>query len=118
MLTSYLKTALWSSTGDDDEPLDEKYDVRHFPHESVTQAQNDLDLFVTRCAEHGIDLGQFDSSKVGHHFWLTRNGHGSSFLDTPKDWGGEETADKLTGIANSFGEIDLYVGVDGHLYFA
>lgn len=44
----------------------------------------------------------------GHDFWLTRNHHGSGFLDR----GLGQVGDILTAAAKSFGEVNLYVDDD------
>ena len=40
---------------------------------------------------------------AGHDFWLTRNGHGTGFWDSPEIYG-EYKAQMFTKIAESFGE--------------
>lgn len=52
-------------------------------------------------------------ARLGHDFWLTRNGHGSGFWDG--DWP-EPEASKLTKLSESFGEIWAYLGDDGKVY--
>jgi hypothetical protein len=58
----------------------------------------------------------YDARQAGHDFWLTRNGHGAGFWDrdvlssTGEKWSGgndhdgETLGEKLTEIAQSFGE--------------
>ncbi len=53
---------------------------------------------------------------VAHDFSLTRNQHGAGFGTGEKRYG-KRNSEKLTEIAHSFGEISLYVGDDGKLYF-
>lgn len=112
---SYLETALWSSTDDDDTPMDSNYTVEDM-------APKTLDAVIADCAKFRADnealideaheasgqtMGHF-----GHDFWLTRNGHGAGFWDGDyKDYG-----DALTAAAKAFGGIDLYVGDDGLIY--
>lgn len=57
--------------------------------------------------------GRFLYSKLGHDFWLTRNGHGAGFWDG--DWG-EENGKVLTELARSFGEFFVYLGNDDLVY--
>lgn len=61
----------------------------------------------------GALLDNYDYEIAMHDFWLTRNRHGAGFWD-----GDYEKADgeKLTELAHSFGEINLYVGDDGKIY--
>ena len=119
-LDSYLETALWSSTDDSDpsggDPLDKNYDISDIESETVEKAKKDLELFFDKCSEKypGI-LDQYDDEQIGHDFWLTRNGHGAGFWDgdyeeTPGD------GKKLTEIAKTFKEVNLYVGDDGQIH--
>lgn len=54
--------------------------------------------------------------QAGHDFWLTRNRHGAGFWEV--SYWPKEVGDVLTKTAHEFGEISLYVGDDGLLYFA
>lgn len=52
---------------------------------------------------------------AGHHFALSRNGHGAGFWDSPEYYG-EPAAELLTEAAKAQGELSLYVGDDGSIY--
>jgi len=106
---SYLETALWSSNGDDGEPLDDRYSVDDFAPCAIACAIADCAAFQRDHADVGTQEGQ-----AGCDFWLTRNRHGAGFWDG--DWG--EAGDRLTDASRAFGEIDLYVGDDGLIYMA
>jgi hypothetical protein len=61
------------------------------------------------------ESGEWNCEDLGaHDFWLTRNGHGTGFWDGGR-WA-DEVMDKLTEIAESFPEVDLYVGDDGQVW--
>ncbi|WP_027684313.1 hypothetical protein [Rhizobium leguminosarum] len=106
-LHAYIETALWSSTGDDGEPLDS---VDHqLAEETVVQMEKDCLAFWCANAEHIED----EPRKAGHDFWLTRCGHGAGFWDG--DWP-EPDASILDSAAKAFGNVDLYVGDDGQIY--
>jgi len=100
MLASYIETALWSSTDDEQNPLDGlgldllKATEREF--------RNDCKAFGEQNESH-IN-GQW--SRAGHDFWLTRNGHGAGFWDG--DWP-EAAGEALTKASKAFGSVDLYV---------
>src|SRR5437764_6367363 len=84
---SYLETALWSSTDDNDQPMDRDYDI-----EDIDETA--LDLIVADCAKFQEEQGELltgenclrgdATTRGGHDFWLTRNGHGAGFWDG--DW--------------------------------
>ena len=119
-ILGYITCALWSSTGDDEQHLDEKYDSDDLAPETRKAMEADCEKFI---AENETALSDYEeiigthpeyteSEKAGHDFWLTRNGHGAGFWDR----GIGETGDTLTEASTGFGEVDLYVGDDGKLY--
>ncbi len=109
----YLITALWSSTEHDDAgtPLHENYDIGDLSIEALDKAENDCEKFLSLA---GDTLDDLDLERAAHDFWLTRNRHGAGFWDGDYE---KELGRKLTALAHSFGEIDLYVGDDSRLYF-
>ena len=108
MVDAYLTIALWSTTHDD-EPLEEQYGIADCSEKLIQEALSDLEAF---CKSAGELLDGLDIEQVAHAFWLTRNRHGAGFWDR----GLGEVGRKLTDIAHSFGEVDLYVGDDGEIY--
>lgn len=50
---------------------------------------------------------------VAHDFWLIRNHHGAGFWDGDYP---EDIGKRLTALAHTFGDCDLYVGDDGKIY--
>lgn len=111
-ITSYTRTALWSSLDDNGEPLDgDSYELA----ESTKRAfERDCANFAAMVAESGLDISAHGPDKIGHHFWLTRNAHGAGFWDG----GYGPLGDKLTELAQSMGTADLYVGDDDLIYQA
>ncbi len=111
---AYIEAALWSSTTDDDTPMDRD----HGPDDLAPET---LALMVADCAKFQADHGTpeyndrrySDDEKAGHDFWLTRNGHGAGFWDRdlPDDIG-----KRYTDAAKAFGSFDLYVGDDGAIH--
>jgi hypothetical protein len=110
-VNSYLECALWSSTDQDDYPLDYHFGIKDLATETVERAQRDLDAFLKLA---GDLIDSLDLEQVAHDFWLTRNRHGAGFWDGDYD---KTTGEKLTELSHSFGEINLYVGDDFKLYF-
>lgn len=112
ILTAYLACALWSSNGDDGEPLDKIYGIVDFAPAAVVQAEKELADFLAYCDEVGLNpFAELDAEQVGHDFWLTRNHHGTGFWDRRI-----ETGRSLSDAAHTFGESDAYVGDDGKIY--
>jgi hypothetical protein len=106
---SYVRTALWSSTDDNDKPLDEEYDEWDISRECIDKMKADCKNFFDGYHEYF----EGKESAAGHDFWLTRNGHGAGFWDG--DW--EDRIGKiLTRVSKMYGETDLYVGDDGKIY--
>ena len=109
-IRAYVECALWSSSDDDDTPLDANYTIEDFNLETfeqaVTDCKNFLHLFNDTITTLNIDKG-YDFSQAGHDFWLTRCGHGAGFWD--RDLG--ESGDKMTsacGHGTQFANVDLY----------
>src|ERR1700723_1133113 len=85
---AYLVCALWSSTDDDGNPLDDNRDCDDFAPEALAEMRNDCDAF---CEAESDDLARYaaelprtewsQDARAGHDFWLTRNGHGAGFWD-------------------------------------
>jgi hypothetical protein len=118
-----LIALLWSSTDDDGEPLD---DGEHEASQQlIDRISADWSSFRSQAEAMGFDPERdlaialhHDNdgdhwNAAAHDFILTRNGHGCGFWDGRWNdpWG-----DKLTKLAEQFGEIDAYVGDDGLIY--
>jgi hypothetical protein len=113
VLRAYLTCALWSSIGDDGEPLDDVYEIDDIAAESIASAASDVCGFLSLCDEEGINpFEELDPEQVGHDLWLTRNRHGAGFWDR----GIGESGRKLTELAKTYGTSDAYVGDDGYVY--
>lgn len=117
---AYIEAALWSSTDDFGNPLDENFGIKDLPDETRIQMENDCRKFQT---ENKADLkkayGLYQLSgewtveeQAGHDFWLTRNGHGSGFWDR----GLGDVGGRLSEASRKFGNSYLYVGDDKRLY--
>lgn len=105
----YLETALWSSTGDDGEPLDGAYGADDFDASAIERAAIDCAAFR---ATFGAEI-EGRESDAAYDLWLTRNRHGAGFWDG--DWP-EPAATRMTDAAHALGEVNVYVGDTGHLY--
>ena len=107
---AYVEAALWSSTDDDDKPLDETYQPSDLAPETLAEFRKDCESF---CAANTALLEKSGGSLDlhGHDFWLTRNGHGAGFWDR----GYGAIGDQLSEAAKAFGEVCLVVS-DGKIY--
>lgn len=109
----YVETALWSSVGDDDRPLDKDYDISNIAPEALDKMEADVHKFYDDNAALIDKLG-LDDDDVGHNFWLSRNGHGTGFFDLAHE--DQDSLDRLQDAARDWGNQDLYIGDDGFLY--
>ena len=115
-INSYKTTALWSSTDDNEQPLDNgDYDLAS--ETSQTMVNDCMKFLEIAHSEIVSNRENFPSAKqmwtyAGHDFWLTRCGHGAGFWDSPELW--EDV--QLTEICETFGNVDLYIGDDGLIY--
>lgn len=117
MIQQYVVTMLWATSDDNDEPLENNYNINHVAPEAMLKIRKDCNLFFQQArrilnhpdnAKHAYD----DFELAGHDFFLTRNGHGAGFWDG--DWAYGK--DELTAIAESFGPSEPYAGDDGLIY--
>lgn len=124
-VASCIGTALWSSFGDDGDPLDRHHDISDLAAEARARLEADCHAFYDANHRHIHGLGaplardfegpihDREAAMAGHDFWLTRCGHGAGFWDG--DWP-EPHAGRLDLAARAFRNIDLYVGDDGMIY--
>ena len=61
-----------------------------------------------------IQGGLYGTYEAGIDFWLTRNGHGTGFLDR----GLGELGDTLTAACEAFGEVWVYLGDDSRVHIS
>lgn len=111
---AYLEAALWSSTNldsEEEEPLDDNYDIDDFSKEALIEARQEADEFRDMASDL---LDDIDDEMAGHDFWLTRNGHGAGFWDRGYP---AHIGDALTDLAHSFGEQHPIVGDDGEIHW-
>lgn len=121
MTHAYLRTILEVEAapgdGDGDETLsDAGFGIEDFDEYTLARARNDCAAFLaytTQSVEFGRhgplhrlldDAADWDA--VGENFWYDRQGHGRGFSDDPDVWG-EDQAEQLSVIAQSFGEVDV-----------
>lgn len=114
VLDAYLECALWASTDENGEDLDDKYGPEDFAPETLAEMVSDLEDFmgsnkalIARATEgHGMS-----PEDIARDFWLTREGHGTGFWDR----GLGNLGDDLTNAAQIFGPFYLYA-YEGKLY--
>jgi hypothetical protein len=115
----FFETALWSSSDESDErggePMDKNYGVEDFDPTCRKRLEEECAKFWGQVRDD-VKL-RWDDERAGHHFWLTRCGHGTGFWDGDYEYeGGEDDGGYLTELSKAFGNVDLYVGDDGKVY--
>lgn len=113
---AYLTAALWTSTDEDDTPLDSKFSLKNIDVDNLLQVKNDCVEFQSNnrsLLDKSYKTLNYTDTSAGHDFWLTRNGHGAGYWDR----GLENIGEQLTKAAKDLKESDLYVGDDGKLHF-
>jgi hypothetical protein len=113
ILAHYLIAALWSSTDDNGDPLDDHCDIDDVHPDSVASAHEDIEDFVSLLEREGIDYPGSEE-QFGHDFWLTRNHHGAGFWDR----GLGKLGDDLTKWAHAAGGSDAYIGDDARVHLS
>lgn len=107
-LQDYLICAIWTNELD-------KFSVFNFAKSSVIKADKDLEKFIQENESDCLKIG-FD--KIGHNFWLSRNGHGAGFFDLPENGASQDyqdACDRLQNAARKFSNVDA-VKHKGRLY--
>ena len=110
---AYLTIALWSSTDENGELLDDRCGLSDVSERTIRQSAIDIRAFLVLCEKQEIAWeNEADIGTLMHDFWLTRNRHGAGFWDGDYPiWG-----NKLTETAHMFPEVELYVGDDGKIH--
>ena len=135
MVRGYVECALWagqdwSLVDDEDEdapdnpvPWDDNYGAEDLSDGAMRTIRDTCRDFV-EYVEENIGEDALDTwvsygeswERIGHDFYLTRNGHGAGFWDRWSDGGERETmGNGLADAARTWGESDFYVGDDGKL---
>lgn len=125
----YLKAALFTEVDEHDRPLDQLFTTDSVSSETREQAKAACDLFCKTnegLVKQAMSLDSYTDGRLGHDFWLTRNGHGCGFWDRDElnvpavDEEGKTTGktlgDALSEAAKAAKECDLYIGDDGQAY--
>jgi hypothetical protein len=112
VLEAYVACALWASTDEDGEPLDDVHGRDDIAPETLETMRAEVRDFLDACARAGVDFSRLDASQVGHDFFLTRNHHGAGFWDR----GLGDVGEQLSTLAHAHGSADLYVGDDGRIH--
>lgn len=111
-VSSYVRTALWSSSDGDVEFLDSQYSAEDISQESMAKMEEDCKAFIEKAKDL---LTEENFVRAGADFWLNRNGHGTGFWDREEIYG-EAQAKALSDLSEQAGSCDIYVGDDGLLY--
>lgn len=92
ILGGYIECAAWA-----EECHDVTKDFRK-------RAEKDVKAFVDSVPAEllGQAIDEQDASRVGHDFWMTRQGHGVGFWDGDYT---KELGDKLTKLSKAQGEV-------------
>ncbi len=111
--SAYVECALWSSADENGEKMEE-HDVSEelssvFEADCKDFQTANVALLNEAYSHPDVD---YDASRAGHDFWLTRNRHGTGFWDR----GLGDVGDRLTAAAHPHGDCALYKGDDGKIY--
>jgi hypothetical protein len=107
ILDSYLEAALWVA--------EINKTIYDFDEETIIKAKADIDAFLIKATpfltEEFLGEKELTEEQIGHDFWLTRSHAGAGFWDR----GLGEVGQKLTEIAQEFGELNVFEETDGTL---
>lgn len=111
----YLTCALWSSTDNRDDsggmPLDRNFGEADIRPESLASMRADCLDFEEANREllDTVREAGWDDGRLGHDFWLSRNGHGAGFFDEyfGADTKLREAFRELQAAARVYGSCDI-----------
>lgn len=117
----YIECAFWLSEGDDEGRIGQAgfHDLAPSALATMKKDCTSFQELAKDDLEKAYDLApyQYDSTRAGHDFWLTRNGHGAGFWDRGfGDLRTDTIGGRLSRDAKSFGSFDLYLGDDEKVY--
>ncbi len=114
---AYVTAALWSTSGDDCEHLDEHFTIEDIDPDSLADMRIECDKFATDNYNDITLWGEDCERQAGHDFWFTRNGHGVGFWES--EWTGlpSDPGTRLDAASESFGACSICVGDDSQLHF-
>lgn len=108
VVDSYLETALWADSDEDNADFEGKT-INDVDPQSRVEAQADIEKFISIAQQQAPEeLATYDASQLGHNIWLSRNGHSAGFFD--------DNNDKLQDIARNMKGKYMYVGDDQAVY--
>lgn len=102
----YLLAAVWLENNFDHEHYDPDAE---WSEEAKAKAVKTAEAFLDVAIESDLETYHADGGtdpQIGHDLWLTADRHGSGFWDRGGD---KEAGERLTEIAHSFGESDVWV---------
>lgn len=126
----YIECALFCGVerkeGDPLADVDKRYDAAFddIAPETLAKMRADCRRFITEAHagpllveayKRTVDGIAYDAQRAGNDFWYTRNGHGVGFWDR-SGLDRDGLGNKLTEIAQKFGEYSLFTADDGTVY--
>lgn len=121
MIAGYTECAAWADCGPDHETHECEWS-----DELRAAMEADCAAFIAMCDGYKVTdtlaekAPEYSDERLGHDFWLTRNGHGAGFWDrdelTASFLWGVTIGERLTQLTKRFPNVDLYVGDDGKVY--
>jgi len=104
-LRGYKAAILFAEVDDNEDPLDENYDMDDFSASAEAKMRATVKKFIEDNRDLIAESG-LDDDQVGHDLWLTRRGHGAGFWDR----GLGDIGDKLTEAAekNQYESAEVY----------
>jgi hypothetical protein len=114
VLRHFVNVALWSSTNDEDEPLEDEYDFDDIPKEELDKLRGGIKKFIED-NEELLQKYNITDQSVGHDLFLDSQGHGAGFWDRGYD---KADGDELSESASKIFASDPPYAQDGKVYFS
>lgn len=104
--SAYIQAIYFTDTGEEGQPGADL----ELSSDALEHISQDIHQFWDAIWDMQLPIDvTFD--RIGHDFWLTRQGHGAGFWDSPELYG-KHLSDALTKIAEDFGPVYTYESDD------
>jgi hypothetical protein len=103
---AYLECAAWTEELEGETWADDAI-------KEATRVCEEFQRLYAELLEKAYTHPNYNASRAGHDFWLTRNRHGAGFWDR----GLGAVGDELTREAHTYGDESCYLGDDDRLHF-
>ena len=113
VLQHFIVAALWSTTDDEGEPLQNNYSYGDIPGSELDKLRNLIVEFIEQ-NQKTLKKYNITAEALGHDLFLDSQGHGAGFWDRGY---GDDGATLSESASKIFASDQPYIGDDKKIYF-